>query len=359
MDQLTELVPFLQEQKPEIKILALQHIAGVSGEQPARDVLKKTNIINLLIRLIGDENQTINRLTLTTLINFCQDNDMLNDIVKRNIVPRLVDGTTDTKNKLREIYSILLSNITHTKEGCISLMQYGRELQGFYILKLSNLLTVSEGDEDILVSKKGAWVVNILLNITQIEEGRNIILNQENAIFKSLLPLIQHQSVVIRRGIVGIIRNCCFSETDHPYLLSESIDVLTKILLLIRGSDILTDEEMEGMNQLLHNKPEQASIEREQDKETRKMVIESLIFLTGTKESRAILRDKKTYPIIRNYHLTEKDETIGENIEKIVEMLIRDEEEEDTTAKENKVVEMDTKKDDDDNDASTIEIEEI
>ncbi|EGG20568.1 armadillo-like helical domain-containing protein [Cavenderia fasciculata] len=352
MDQLIELVPFLQEQKSEIKILALQHLSGVSGDQAARDVLKQTNIIALLLRLVGDENNVINRHALTILINLCQDAEMLSDIVKRNIVPRLVDGTTDMKNKLAEIYSMLLSNITHTKEGCTQLLQYGRELEGFYILKLAQQLTNdSSVPSSSALANGGNWVINILLNITQIEEGRNILLNAEHGILVSLLPLLTSKSVLKRRGAMGIIRNCCYSTVHHQYLLSPEIDILTKMLLMIRGPNTLEDDEMEGMNELLKNKPEQASIDREEDKKVRQMIIEALIFLTSLKSTRKTLRDRKVYPIVRNYHLVEKDEKIGEDIEKVVEMLIRDEDE--SAADTHKNFKIDDPNEDDD--ASNIE----
>eukprot|EP01133_Synstelium_polycarpum_P013227 gene13227-15538_t len=271
-------------------------------------------------------------ITQTTNITPCPTEAPLSSsppsfIISPLLTLLLVDGSTDSKNKLSEIYSMLLANVTHTKEGCTQLMQYGRELEGFYILKLANVVTADAGSPDYMTSAKGNWVINILLNITQIQEGRKIIMNKDNNILKPLLPLMSHSNTVKRRGVISIVRNCCYSGYDHPHLLTPDMDVLTKLLQVIRGDNILDADDMEGMNEQLHNKPHQASVDRDEDKECRKMVIEALVLLTGSKRTRAIMRSQKVYPIIRNYHLVEKDETIGDGIEQIVDLLIRDEEE--------------------------------
>ncbi|KAF2069313.1 hypothetical protein CYY_009366 [Polysphondylium violaceum] len=326
MEQLAELVPFLADPKSEIKILALQHLSGVSDNQEARDVLKKTNIVTQLIKLMNDSNHVISRHSLTILINLCQDTDLLAEITKKNIVPRLVDGATDTKNKLSEIFAMLLSNVTHTKEGCLQLMQCGKELEAFFIMKLVQVLTMDSSADDYLTSTKNNWVVNIILNVTQIQEGRKIVLDPENSIFSSLLPLINHKNVIKRRGIVGIIRNCCFSEIHHDYLISEKIDIFTKILLPIRGSGKFDDDDMEGMNSILHNVNLPIDYLIEQDRECKRMLVESLVFLTGTRKLRVHMRKIKVYPVLRDFFKDETDDDIKESVEKVVELIIRDEE---------------------------------
>ncbi|EAL68932.1 armadillo-like helical domain-containing protein [Dictyostelium discoideum AX4] len=326
MDQLPELVPFLLEPKSEIKLLALQHLLGVSDNQEARDILKSTQIINNCIKLITDSNHVVVRHALTILINLCQDTDMLNDIVKKNIVPRLVDGTTDTKNKMSEIFAMLLSNVTHTKEGCLSLMQCGKELEAFFIMKLVQVLTMDSNQEDYFKSTKNNWIVNIILNVTQIQEGRKIVLDKENQIFKEILPLVRHENVIKRRGILGIIRNCCYSEQHHDYLISPEVDILTKLCLPIRGNDKLDDDDLVGLHIDLHNSSLPIGNERDQDRECRKMVVESLIFLTGTKKGRVSMRTAKIYPILRNLFNFETEEELRDNVEKVVELIIRDEE---------------------------------
>ncbi|EGC35916.1 hypothetical protein DICPUDRAFT_87641 [Dictyostelium purpureum] len=334
MDQLIELVPFLTNPKAEIKILALQHLSGVSDNQDARDVLKNTQIINNLLYLIGDSNHVIVRHSLTILINLCQDETFLAEITKKNIVPRLVDGTTDTKNKLNEIFAMLLSNVTHTKEGCLQLMQCGKELEAFYIMKLVQVLTSGSSQPDFLTSAKYNWIINVILNVTQIQEGRKIVLEDENQIFQLILPLINHKNVIKRRGILGIIRNCCYSEQHHPLLISDRFDILTKLCLIIRGNDKLDEDELVGINTQLHNASIPVGNERDEDKECRKMVIDSLIFLTGTKISRIAMRDSKIYPILRNYYNAESDEDLRDNVEKVVEIILREEGEDENISTE-------------------------
>ena len=55
-------------------------------------------------------------------------------------------------------------------------------------------------------------------------------------------------------------------------------------------------------------------------------MLESLVLLTTTKQGRDILRQKKVYPVIRQMHLVEKDEKVGEVVEQVVNMLMREDE---------------------------------
>lgn len=54
--------------------------------------------------------------------------------------------------------------------------------------------------------------------------------------------------------------------------------------------------------------------------------LESLTLLTTTREGRDRLRDVQVYPIIRECHAHVSDEAVGEAIERLVNVLMRDEE---------------------------------
>jgi len=68
---------------------------------------------------------------------------------------------------------------------------------------------------------------------------------------------------------------------------------------------------------------------REPDPHLRKTLLETLVLLTTTKQGRDILRQNKVYPVIRQMHLMENDENVGEIIEKLVNMLMRDDDHDD------------------------------
>jgi hypothetical protein len=72
---------------------------------------------------------------------------------------------------------------------------------------------------------------------------------------------------------------------------------------------------------------------RESDAKIRLILIEILLLLASTRKGREILRAKKVYPIIQKLHLWESSEEVQEAIERLVQLLMRDEasEEEDST----------------------------
>jgi hypothetical protein len=139
-----------------------------------------------------------------------------------------------------------------------------------------------------------------------------------------------HPSLVRRRGVASTLKNVCFEISAHPALLSlpsalqVEIDILPYILLPLAGSESFPDDEMEKMLPDLQLLPPDK--ERESDNEILVTHLESLTLLTTTREGRERLRDVQVYPIIRECHAHVKDEAVGEAIERLVNVLMRDEE---------------------------------
>lgn len=64
---------------------------------------------------------------------------------------------------------------------------------------------------------------------------------------------------------------------------------------------------------------------RETDPKLRLALVEILVLLSGTRSGRDRLRSVKTYEVIKKLHLQERNENIQEMIERLVQMLMRDE----------------------------------
>lgn len=77
---------------------------------------------------------------------------------------------------------------------------------------------------------------------------------------------------------------------------------------------------LDGLQLLEHNKC------RESDARLRILLLESLILLCTSRQGRDKFRDIKVYALLQKMHLAEKDETVINEIEKVVDLLIRDEE---------------------------------
>lgn len=65
---------------------------------------------------------------------------------------------------------------------------------------------------------------------------------------------------------------------------------------------------------------------REVDREIIKTHLETLLLLTAQREGRDTLRRVKTYPVVRELHSAMVDEGVREGVDRLVQVLMRDEE---------------------------------
>lgn len=99
--------------------------------------------------------------------------------------------------------------------------------------------------------------------------------------------------------------------------------MLPAILLPLAGPEELSEDDMDGLPDELQYL--ESTKRREPDAAIRKMLIEILILLSVNRDGREIMRKCKVYPILRDLHKWEKDESVEEQIQEIVQLLIRDE----------------------------------
>ena len=119
-------------------------------------------------------------------------------------------------------------------------------------------------------------------------------------------------------------RNCLFHVPSHKELLSESgANLLPYLLLPLCGPDDFSTEEALELHPDLQFLPPDK--ERESDDEIIKTHLESLLILTTTKEGRETLREAGTYPVIRELHMRNENEEVGDAVDRIVQVIMADE----------------------------------
>lgn len=93
-------------------------------------------------------------------------------------------------------------------------------------------------------------------------------MNKDQKILQRLLPFVEYKESTVRRGgIVGTLRNCCFDEEHHEWLLSSNVDILTYLLLPLAGPEEFSDEDNNKLPIDLQYLPE--TKEREADPDIR------------------------------------------------------------------------------------------
>jgi len=361
--ELVQLLPFLADPKREVRKIAIQHIKGYTGTGGGQLILKDTNLISLLVPLLTDID-AISFDALTCLINLSGNEELRSAILAKNVVPILVDQITrndddddndydeqndsneemrqkktktKTKTKpLLELQALLLSNLTLKELGCHQLLRTDNSaLLGFHACKLIDLFLQlpqqqqQQGSPEI---DRYGWVANILQNITQIPEGRELLLNKERGpIISLLLPYIHHPSLIRRRSIIGTIRNCLFNQEHHDLLLSDDVGLASHLLYPLLSSRVLAPQELKDVFPQWIIDDSEAEIEALMQKEIesdlfcRKLVLECLFLLAAHTPSRDLLFRKNAYEIVAALHKIEKDPGILAEVDRLLALLVLEE----------------------------------
>ncbi|KAJ4459933.1 hypothetical protein PAPYR_3998 [Paratrimastix pyriformis] len=157
-----------------------------------------------------------------------------------------------------------------------------------------------------------------------------------------LLPLFKHPDVIRRGGAVGTVRNCLRELEAHLRLLNMSklgleTDILTWLAEPLVGAGEYRPGELNGLpapllTRIMPSRRPAGSTSvvsaalREIDPQIRMLLVQSLVLLTSTRRGREDMRARSWYyPVLREYHKWEPIEDVGDQIYRIVEMLIRDE----------------------------------
>jgi len=176
------------------------------------------------------------------------------------------------------------------------------------------------------------FLASVWANLSASSKGRDYLvgvgpsptITHEAPLFQ-LSPFTEHPSLIRRGGVISAIKNCCFATEVHDQLLSPTgFNLLPAILLPLMGPESLDDpqeqEEFPVECQLLG--PDKR---RESDANLRLILVEALILLATYPAQREIMRKKKVYRIVQILHLAETSENVQESIERLVNLLMRDE----------------------------------
>lgn len=124
---------------------------------------------------------------------------------------------------------------------------------------------------------------------------------------------------------IAYVRNCCFDTKSHDILLSaEKINLLPSLLLPLCTSEEFPEEDSENLPPELQLLPE--THKREESNSIICDHLEALLLLTTTFPGRDYMRKNGVYIVIRRLHEEIEDEDVKELVERLVNVLMRDEE---------------------------------
>lgn len=321
-----ELASFLTpESRVDVKLLALQQVLGVSVTPEGVSALSIPPVLAALASLLSDPLEPVSSEACLILVNLCSSVGSCSSILALEppVVPTLLKLMQDKrglKSKLAEKASMLLSNLSR-EQGCARKVHAQMIKADYKVAHLVSLLC-EEGEGNL------EYLGPALSNLSQITEVRSELLAPEHGLLLKLLPFTEYKkSTVTRGGVVGVLRNCCFSLASHPWLLGPQVDMATRLVLPLAGPspEELTDEEMEGLPMDLQYLDEDKKVE--EDLDIRTMLLEALTQLCATRKGREEVRSKNIYIILRQFHKQETDPAVGLAAENLVDILIKTEEE--------------------------------
>jgi len=323
IDTVAEVVEFLGSPRADVRKMGIQFMLQLANSEQGRKMILDADAIPALCRLTGDISNTADG-AISCLINICADGGGINEMLKTDIINRIMETILSEDCKIRNHALMLLANVTTTEEGSRKMLQFDEaegKLIGLHVHRLLRYYFHPVRGKD-----EWQYVASILCNISQLEKGREVLTKKPGSVLERLLDELKSKNPIRRRGIVSTVRNCCFEEGLHDWLLYE-LRLVPKILYLLSGpeelaieerakldSDLLCSLEIEGINKI-----------REPQAEIRLLLIETLVLLCSTVENRNFLRAQQVYPIIRNTDLVETDENVSETIYRLVNFLQRDE----------------------------------
>jgi hypothetical protein len=296
--------------------MAVELLAGLSVDIPHVSLIFAQDPHKYVSRLFSklSDQPPVAALAWDSLINYAIDEKVALFLFD-NHLGKILSSVKSKQLVFADAATKLLANMTKHVESRPSLSTLVPDLLPLY---LAGSRHNSHTDY--------SHVASILADLTNLREAR-LYFVQDLGCLESLLSDLHSPSVIRRGGVASIIKNCLFETDFHDAIFEKEVNddfIITSLSgRLLDSRSKLSAEELEGLPvelQLLN------SVEAESDVAIRSIIIECLIILATTRKGRDVIRAKKIYPILREWHLLEPISEMKQLVEKMVELLIRDEE---------------------------------
>ncbi|CCH41209.1 hypothetical protein BN7_746 [Wickerhamomyces ciferrii] len=352
---LEELVEFLHHPQAPIRTVALENVVGLS-QGPESSIFQYNNYepIKDLKILARDKGKTIVQHSLTILANLCEDEKIRDLIVDDfEFVKYLIEKIIlDLENRNSDIGCILLTNIAKNDKIIKIFEIRDLDLPNKEVFKSSNAIDclldifVKGSEKSLNKLANYDYLSFFFADISRFLQGRKYFVTKQS--YDDILPITKilvfteyYESKIRREGVASTIKNSLFEIDSHLDLLDESqANILPYLLLPIASSkdaELDEDELFELPDELQLLSPDKT---RDPVPEIIIVHLESLLLLCSSKETRNYLRTKSVYPLIRELHKNIDNDDLADVVERLVNMLMRDEAPE---GSEDKIEEIDEK----------------
>ncbi|KAH8920976.1 DUF383-domain-containing protein [Atractiella rhizophila] len=325
-----EVVEFLSSDNPNVRLEAVK-IAKSYSTLPSSPLHSPTSI-NALKALVQDSNPLIAHDALSALINLSSESqDVQKQTGDADFLVFLLTRLHGRDNVLSDLMLMCLSNITKHPTVVTAMLDLKANNNSPVpgqgpLLSLVELFIKGEGKKwnehanfDFLASvfsnlTSDARARTVLLTPTK-EEGQPPLL--ELAVFT------EHPSIIRRGGVASIFKNCMIDRASHASILPS---LLPRLLLPLCGPEEYDVDRALNMPPEIQLLPPDKK--REPDPAIRLMLLETLGLLATTYGGRKYMREVEVYEVLRVLHLAETVQANIVAIDRLVQLLMRDEGEE-------------------------------
>ncbi|KAL2015474.1 hypothetical protein VTK56DRAFT_5380 [Thermocarpiscus australiensis] len=351
--ELEELVDFISNPNPQIRLLAVENLVPYSTAQPS--LFKRKDLVPVKhLKFLIRDHPKIAEHALTMLVNLTADRSILEYVATDDrflgiLLGNLVDPAEPNANLL----AMLLANMAKWDglKSVAARKQTAPDALKSNELVLNQLLDLFVKGADRTYNKHADfdYLAYVFADLSKHAEIRQFFVTKQayddDVPLNKIKVFTEHKSDIRRKGVASTIKNVAFDIPSHPAFLDEDrINILPYILLPITGNEQYDEEETMAMLPDLQLLPPDK--QRDPDHGIVQTHVETLTLLTTTREGRELMRRISVYPIIRETHLRVDDDGVREACERLVQVLMRDEAEPGTETgveeedEDNKIVEV-------------------
>ena len=208
-----ELLPFLSlNARGDVKSLALDYILGLSGSDSGKHFLNQNEeYLRCILELTRDLNSNISRDAYSTIVNLSAELAISDKLLKFNIIEPFLSYALKQTSEHADKVAMILSNVTRTETGCREVLKVTNTSEECSLYKIVEVLCVEKYNPRAELN----YFATFLSNLTQLQESRDYILDRDCCVIQRLLPFTTYSaSLVKRRGIVAVLKNCCFESSE-------------------------------------------------------------------------------------------------------------------------------------------------
>ncbi|XP_011071003.1 protein HGH1 homolog [Sesamum indicum] len=321
--ELEELLDFLSSPSPPIKKAAVSIVRDYTGSEDGLRSLGKysSTAVPSLSNLLAEKKE-VSEPAAEALVNLSQNRDLAGKMVEMGMIKTIMDILYKQDCDITHLLVMLLVNLTQLDVGIESLLQNGDEkMRGLYIMKLVRSFCASSNE------RKGdpfEHVASILVNISQKEAGRKLLLDPKRGLLKQIIRQFDSPSALRKRGVSGTIRNCCFEAEDQlQNLLLISEFLWPALLLPVAGNKIYSEQDTSKMPLELGSA---LSIEREtvSDPAIRIQALDAIYLLVLQEAGRRAFWSVNGPQILQVGYEDEENPQVMEAYERVGSLLIQE-----------------------------------